>query len=136
MILMKQRNVQLNAILEGEKMSVSLSASLSISLDDPQSGKKTNMILKKRRNGQSNAILEGEKLSVSMNASLSISLDDPQFGKKPNMNSAEARGEAPPIEYASLAGISERSISTRMGASESLVRHLLIPNPLNKRTRS
>ena len=76
MILMKQRNGQLNAILEGEKLSVSLSASLSISLDDPQSGKKTNIILMKQRNGQSNAILEGEKLSVS----LSISLADPQSG--------------------------------------------------------
>ena len=76
MILMKQRNGQLNAILEGEKLSVSLSASLSISLDDPPSGKKTNIILMKQRNGQSNAILEGEKLSVS----LSVSLADPQSG--------------------------------------------------------
>jgi len=79
MILMKQRNGQLNAILEGEKLSVSLSASLSISLDDPQSGKKkTNIILMKQRNGQSNAILEGEKLSVS----LSVSLADPHSAKK------------------------------------------------------
>ena len=45
MILMKQRNGQLNAILEGEKLSVSLSASLSISLDDPQSAKQTNVII-------------------------------------------------------------------------------------------
>ena len=98
---MKRRNGQPNAIFEGEKLSVSLSGSLSVSLDDPQSAKKTNMILKKRRNGQSNAILEGEKLSVSLSASLSISLDDPQSGKTPNMNSAGAQGEAPPIEYAS-----------------------------------
>ena len=81
---MKERNGQQNAIFEGEKLTVSLSASLSVSLADPQSAKQTNVILMIERNGQSYAIFEGEKLSVSL--------------------------------------------------SVSLVRHLLIPNPFNKRT--
>ena len=80
---MKERNVQPNAIFEGEKRSVPLSASLSVSLADPQSAKQTNVIWMIERNGHPNAIFKGEKLSVSLSAS-------PQ-------------------------------------------RHLLIPNPLNKR---
>ena len=80
---MKERNEQPNAIFEGEKLSVSLSASLSVSLAHPQSAKQTNVILMKERNGRPNAIFEGEKLSVS------------------------------------------HSVSPR--------RHVLIPNPLNKR---
>ena len=51
---MKERNGQSIAIFEGEKMSVSLSASLSASLADPQSAKQTNVILMKERNGQPN----------------------------------------------------------------------------------
>ena len=47
---MKERNGQPNAIFEGEKLSVSLSASLSVSLADPQSAKQTNAILMKERN--------------------------------------------------------------------------------------
>ena len=59
---MKERNGQSNAIFEGEK----LSGSLSVSLADPQSDKKTNVILMKERNGQPNAIFEGYKLSVPL----------------------------------------------------------------------
>ena len=44
---MKDRNGKPNAIFEGEKMSVSLSASQSVSLADPQSAKQTNVILMK-----------------------------------------------------------------------------------------
>ena len=47
---MEERNEQPNAIFEGEKLSVSLSASLA----DPQSAKQTNVILMKERNGQPN----------------------------------------------------------------------------------
>ena len=53
-ILVNERNKQPNAIFEGEKLSVSLSASLSVSLADPQSAKQTNVILMKERNGQPN----------------------------------------------------------------------------------
>ena len=53
-IFMKERNGQLNAIFEEEKLSVSLSASLGVSLADPQSDKQTNVILMKERNGQPN----------------------------------------------------------------------------------
>ena len=74
---MKERNGQPNAIFQGEK----LSASLSVSLADPQSAKQTNVILIKEINGQPNAILEGEKLSVS----LSVSLADPQSAKRTNV---------------------------------------------------
>ena len=62
---MKERNGQPNAIFEGEK----LSASLSVSLADPQSAKQTNVIWMKERNGQPNAIFKGEKLSVSLSVS-------------------------------------------------------------------
>jgi hypothetical protein len=58
---MKERNGRPNAIFEGEK----LSASLSVSLADPQSAKQTNVIWMKERNGQPNAIFKGEKLSGS-----------------------------------------------------------------------
>ena len=47
---MKERNGRSNAIFEGEKMSIILSASLA----DPQSAKQTNVILTKERNGQPN----------------------------------------------------------------------------------
>ena len=57
---MKERNVQPNAIFEGDK----LSAPLSAPLDDAQSAKQTNVILMKERNEQPNAIFEGDKLSV------------------------------------------------------------------------
>ena len=53
---MKERNVQPNAIFEGDK----LSAPLSVSLDDAQSAKQTNVILMTRSNGQPNARFEGE----------------------------------------------------------------------------
>ena len=62
---MKERNGQPNAIFEGEKLNVSLSASLA----DPQSAKQTNEILMKERNGQPNAIFERGKLSVSLSLS-------------------------------------------------------------------
>ena len=45
---MKERNGQSNAIFEGEK----LSASLSVSLADPQSAKQTNVILMKEMDNQ------------------------------------------------------------------------------------
>ena len=51
---MKERNEQPNAIFGGGKLSVSLSASQSVSLADPQSAKQTNVILMKERNGLPN----------------------------------------------------------------------------------
>ena len=41
---MKERNGQPNAIFEGDKLIGSLSASLSVSLADPQSAKQTDVI--------------------------------------------------------------------------------------------
>ena len=78
---MKERNEQSNAIFEGEKMSVSLSASQSASLDDPQSARQTNVILMKERNGPPNPIFKGDKLSVP----LSVSLADPQSAIQTNV---------------------------------------------------
>ena len=75
---MKERNGQSNAIFQGGK----LSASLSVSLADPQSAKQTNVILINERNVQTIAIFEGENLSVSLNASMSVSLADPQSAKQ------------------------------------------------------
>ena len=43
-ILINERNGQPNAIFEGEKLSASLSASMSVSLADPQSAKQTNVM--------------------------------------------------------------------------------------------
>ena len=71
---MKERNGRPNAIFEGEK----LSASLSVSLADPQSAKQTNTTLMKERNGLPNAIFEGDKLSVP----LRVSLADPRSAKQ------------------------------------------------------
>ena len=81
MIVMKERNGQPIAILEGEKLSVSLSASLNVSLANPQSAKQTNVILMKETNGTPNPIFEGDKLS----APLSVSLADPKSAKQTNV---------------------------------------------------
>ena len=86
---MNERNGQPNTIFEGEKLSVSLSASQSVSLADPQSAKQTNVILMKERNGQPNAIFEGDKLS----GSLSVSLADPQSAKQTDMISINKRNK-------------------------------------------
>ena len=81
-------------------------------------------------NTRLNTRFQNKKLSVS----LSVSLDTKALMVPlVKMNSAQARGGAPPIDCAS-GRIGERRISARMGASVSLVRHLLTPNPLNKRT--
>ena len=53
---MKKSKGHPTAIFEGEKLSVSLSASLNASLADHQSAKQSHAILMKERNGQSNAI--------------------------------------------------------------------------------
>ena len=55
-----------------------MSVSLSVSLADPQSARRTNVILMKERNGPPNPIFEGDTLSVP----LSVSLADPQSANK------------------------------------------------------
>ena len=86
---MEERNVQPNAIFEGEKLSVTLSASLA----DPQSAKQTNVILMKERNGQPNEtniwitqrnILRGKSERITQR-NTSNTLADPQSAKQTNV---------------------------------------------------
>ena len=75
----------------------------------------------KERNGQPNAIFEGEKLS----ASLSVSLADTQSAKQTNVIWMKERNEQPNAIFKG------KKLSVPLSASPQ--RHLLIPNPLNKR---
>ena len=77
----------------------------------------------RERNGQTNAIFEGEKLS----ASLGVSLADLQSAKQTNViliNEKKRNKQANAI-------FKGEKLSGSLSASPQ--RHLLIPNPLNKR---
>ena len=75
----------------------------------------------KERNGQPNAIFEGDKLSVP----LRVSLADPQSAKQTNVILMKERNGQPNAIFEG------EKLSVSLSASPQ--RHLLIPNPLNKR---